>query len=291
MVGWFGTKLSWSMKHIVVLVCLSLVSLRVYPQTDSTETSKVQPWRVALVGGGYAAIVTTAHLQNYNSWWKGSRGAFHFADDTTRTLGADKLGHLYFAYLGSNLVGHALVWAGLDPSSALLYSGIGSFAFQLYVEIEDGFHPELGFSMGDFTADAIGAAYPWFQNRYPVLKNIRFKWNYIRSERFKQGNFRNVIDDYESQYYWLSVNLKELFPSVVPDFWPSFFGIGLGYGVKNLDRPEGEREFYLALDYDFTKLPGEESFLAAVKHALNYIHFPAPTIRISPSVITYGLRF
>ena len=236
------------------------------PIADSSKSSGVSPLRFALVSTGYAGMITTAHLQNYNSWWKGARGAFHFADDTTKTLGADKLGHLYFTYLGSDLFGHALIWAGVDTSNAFLYSGLGSFAFQLYVEIEDGFHPELGFSVGDFAADAIGGAYPWLQHRYPVMKNIRFKWNYIRSERFTQGQFRSVIDDYESQYYWLSVNAKELFPKVLPSWWPSFLGFALGYGVKNLDRPgNGEREFYLAPDYDLTKLPGEGSFLETLK--------------------------
>ena len=281
------------MKNIVVVGWLALISPPLYTQVDSSQNAvgRNEPGRVAIVAAGYAAIATVAHLQNYNSWWRGSRGAFHFGDDTARTLGADKLGHLYFAYLGSDIVGHALVWAGLDSLTAFLYSGIGSFAFQLYVEVEDGFHPELGFSMGDFTADAVGAAYPWFQHRYPILDNIRFKWNFIRSERFLQGRFRNVIDDYESQYYWIGMNVKELFPAVLPDFWPSFLGVALGYGVKNLDRLDGDREFFLALDYDFTKLPGEGSFISAVKHALNYIHFPAPTIRLTPSAILYGLRF
>jgi len=52
----------------------------------------------------------------------------------------------------------------------------------------------------------------------------------------------------------------------------------------------GDPELYPAFDYDFSKPPGEGSFLSAVKHVLNYFHFPASTIRLTPGVITYGLR-
>jgi hypothetical protein len=287
-------RLRKCMRSILIVGLLAAEIGTAFSQTEGKEpdSATVHPWRVVLVGGMYGGIVSVAHLQNYNSWWKGARGSFQFADDTAKTLGADKLGHLYFTYLGADLVGRALIWAGLEPSKAFLYSGIGSFAFQLYVEIEDAFHPELGFSAGDFVADAVGGAYPWLQNEYPPLRHVRFKWNFVKSDRFKQGSHRTVIDDYESQYYWLSANLKELFPEIIPKFWPSFLAVAVGYGVKNLGRPGGgDREFYVALDYDFSQLPGEGSFLAAVKHAFNYFHLPSPTIRLTPGVIMWGLRY
>lgn len=282
------------MKRILASICLILlVAYCVFSQeTDSSQTDVcvVKPGRVALVMGGYGALVIGAHLQNYNSWWRGERGSFHFADNTAHTFGADKLGHLYFSFLGSDMVGRSLIWAGLEPRDAFLYSGALIIAFQLYVEIEDAFHPELGLCVGDVAADFVGAGFPFLQHSYPPLQSVTFKWNFIRSERFKRGSHRTVIDDYESQYHWLAANVKELLPDVVPSFWPRFLGVALGYGEKNLDNGR-ERELYVALDYDFTKLPGEGSFLSAVKHVLNYFHFPAPTIRLTPGIITYGLRF
>jgi hypothetical protein len=261
---------------------------------DSTnvEERRVVPLRLALVGGVAGALVTAAHVQNYNSWWKGERSAFQFGDGAGYVLGADKLGHFYFTYLSSDMIGRSFAWAGLRESDAFLYGGAISFAFQLYVEVEDGFTHGLGFSVGDGLADIAGAAYPWLKQQSPALEHFDFKWNFIRSEKFKQGQLRAVIDDYESQYFWISANVKELLPDIVPDFWPSFLPVAIGYSVKNLDGSSGgEREFYLALDYDFTKLPGKGSFLSALKHVLNYFHFPAPTIRLTPSIITYGLRY
>lgn len=185
----------------------------------------------------------------------------------------------------------SFVWAGVRPSTASLYGGALSLAFQIYVETEDGFTPSLGFSIGDMVANMTGAVYPLLQYHYASLEHVQPKWSVIRSEKFKQGKFRSVIDDYESQYYWLSFNVKELLPDLVPSFWPSFLPIAVGFSVKNIDRRlgGGQWELYVALDYDFRKLPGEGTFLRAVKHVLNYIHIPAPTVRIRPRVTAYGL--
>ena len=104
--------------------------------------------------------------------------------------------------------------------------------------------------------------------------------------------YRTILDDYESQYYWLSVNLQALLGESTATFVPTFLNVAIGYGVTNLDlKGGGDREFYLSLDLDVNRLPGSGGFLSAIKHVLNYIHLPAPAIRLTPSVITYGLRF
>lgn len=282
--------------HLLLCILILAGNLALAEETEADSVQQaarsIEPLRLALVGGAAATLITASHVQNYNSWWKGERSAFHFGEDGTYTLGADKVGHFFFAYVSSDILGRSLIWSGVDRSNALLYGGLTALAFQTYVEIEDGYTKVLGFSPGDALANISGAAFPWIQEEVDVMKNFSFKWNYIRSEKLKQGHFRTVIDDYESQYFWMSLNLKELAPSVVPDFWPAFLPIALGYSVKNLDgKGGGEREFYIALDYDFTRLPGEGTFLSAIKHLLNYFHFPAPTIRITPSLVTYGLRF
>jgi hypothetical protein len=280
------------MKRTMLIFVVLIVASPARGQVSATDSVFVLPWRVAVNGALYASFITATHLQNSNSWWKGELGRFHIADDTAKTLGADKFGHFYFTYLAADVVGHSLVWSGVEQSKAFLFSGLGALAFQFYVEIEDGFHPELGFSVGDFLADIAGGAYPWLQHQYPILQNVRPKWSIIRSPAFEERGYRTIIDDYESHYDWVSVNVKELLPNLLPDFWPSFLAVAVGYGVKDLYRPGGgDRELYLALDYDFSKLPGDGAFLSALKHALNYYHLPAPTMRLAPGVITWGLRY
>jgi hypothetical protein len=281
---------------MVMVLCTTAILCGIPAHSDMPDSllsaSDNQSWRLPVVIGGAAAIVVAAHLQNYDSWWKGERSAFHYATvDDAYPLGADKLGHCYFTYLATDIIGNSFVWAGVERRRAFVYSGSLALAFQLYVEVEDGFTKSLGFSPGDAVSDIIGAAYPSVQDRVPWLQGVRLKWSAIPSEKYKRHLYRTIIDDYESQYYWLSV-AQSSFPRFLQCVVPSFLGVVVGYGVKNLNRTgDGERELYLGLDYDFTQLLGKGSFLSAVKHVLNFIRFPAPTIRLAPSVVAYGLRW
>jgi hypothetical protein len=53
----------------------------------------------------------------------------------------------------------------------------------------------------------------------------------------------------------------------------------------------GNNEWYIALDYDIPKMLKKWNSPTGkkVKHWLNYIHLPAPTIRISPKLEFYPL--
>jgi hypothetical protein len=48
----------------------------------------------------------------------------------------------------------------------------------------------------------------------------------------------------------------------------------------------------LSLDYDMTKIiPSSTPFLRTLGEALNFLHFPAPAVQISPRAIWYGIYF
>ena len=53
----------------------------------------------------------------------------------------------------------------------------------------------------------------------------------------------------------------------------------------------GNNEWYIALDYDIPKIlrKWDSPIGRKVKYWLNYIHFPAPTIRIVPKVEFFTL--
>lgn len=254
--------------------------------------SDIDQDRLALVLAGTAGIVAAAHLQNQNSWWKGDIGPFHLGEDGTPYLHQDKLGHFYFTYLSSDLIGRSFTWAGVERGNSLWYAGGIALAFQTYVEIEDGFHPELGFSAGDELANILGAGWPVAKSECGFLKNVIPKWSVLSSAAYRSGRYRSIIDDYESQYVWCSVNVKGLLADASPSFIPSFLNLAVGFGVKGiLDADGAHREVYLGLDVDWDRLPGDGSLLAALKHALNYVHTPAPTIRLTPDAVVYGFRF
>ncbi|MBR9977361.1 MAG: hypothetical protein KFH87_04675, partial [Bacteroidetes bacterium] len=54
---------------------------------------------------------------------------------------------------------------------------------------------------------------------------------------------------------------------------------------------QGDQEWYISLDYDLRKLPGDTKFLRWLKESLNIFHLPAPAIRITPTTVYYGLFF
>ncbi|MBI4810249.1 MAG: DUF2279 domain-containing protein [Ignavibacteriales bacterium] len=276
-----------------MIVLLNSIAYKAYTNdtTATDRTDEIKPVRLALVLGSSALVVTAAHIQSYNSWWHGERSHFQIREDGAKALTADKVGHFYFTYLTSDLLSRSLQWSGFQKRNALLIGASMSLAFQLYVEVEDGFTKKLGFSIGDAVADAAGAFTPWLQSRVPIFETIRFKWSCYPSSNYKQGKFRTIIDDYESMYFWVAMAHYGL-PTIIKSILPNFISIAIGYSVKGLDYPGGGQcELFLGLDYDFIGLPGKGSFLDAVKHVMNYIHFPAPAIRITPTFVVYGLKF
>ncbi|MEK7263589.1 MAG: DUF2279 domain-containing protein [Bacteroidota bacterium] len=277
------------MSRIFTMIIIAVTHYTAFAQEDSSvEMSKT---KLAIVSGVSASFIVAGHIQNYDAWWKGKRSAFHFADDGVKYLHADKLGHNYFTFVMSDVVGNSFHWTGIEKSLALFYGGSIALLFQLYVEAEDGTHPDLGFSVGDGIADITGAYYPLLQNEFPYLKNFTFKYSIIDAGNVSKGKHKTVIDDYESQYFWCSAKIPYLiFPS--DNFLANFFNIAIGYSVKGIEgnKSNAHSELYLAFDYDFEAIPIEGEFASVLKHIFNYVHFPSPMIRISPSVVTYGLR-
>ena len=80
--------------------------------------------------------------------------------------------------------------------------------------------------------------------------------------------------------------------------WPEWLNIAVGFGLDdtqyiNEDNKKvgGKNEWYIALDYDVEKLLSkwDSPFANTMKKWLNYFHFPAPTIKISPEIKFYPL--
>jgi hypothetical protein len=267
----------------------------------SAESSQSQDHinygRLAILGGGLLTIGVVHQIYVQNAWWKGYREPFHFREDLHYARNVDKVGHFYAGMLTSYLGGKAMAWSGFREEKALWYgAGLGTL-FELYVEIQDGFSTLWGFDRVDFASDVAGAMFPVAKYYVPFLQNVDLKLSYLPShaEPPRGGPFQNqqrlVVDDYEGQRFWLCFKVGDMLPDPLKSVWPGFLGIALGLGVRDLENNGGQLEWYLALDYDLTKLPGDSAFLKALKDGLNFIHLPSPAIRFSPSVILYGLYF
>ena len=232
------------------------------------------------------------HLYQQKAWWSDQKVPFHFTNDWAYARSIDKVGHFYGATLLAHAFSAGLEAANFSTKDSYLYSGIAALAFQMYVEIEDGFGPKWGFSPGDAAADFLGAAFSTSQYYFPYLKNFQMKISYLPSQKFRNGETFSVIDDYEGQKYWLAFRMEELLPETAANFWPDFLNLAVGYGVDKLDGVGGgDSEFYIGLDFDAEQIPLHGKFWQFIKNTLNYVHFPLPGIRISPDAAFLAFAF
>ena len=275
---------------------LSLNSLNEFlPKIDPLATEINYPLLagigVGLLGSAYGIMV-----YQQNAWWKDQRTKFHVMNDWNYALWIDKIGHFY----GTGIIAHAfsagLEGANVQAESNTWYSSALALSFQLFVEVQDGFGPQWGFSPGDATSDLLGASFPIFQYYYPYLNNFKFKFSYYPADLTKtdpkSGQTHIIIDDYAGQKFWMSLRIKNMLPETAAKYWPEFLCLAVGMGVKNLDGSGGgQRDFYLALDFDAETIPLHGKYWQFVKNTLNYFHFPLPGIRLTHNIVFFGLTY
>lgn len=266
--------------------------------TQKKKKYKVDPVKMTIIGVVGAGVFTSMHIYYNNTWWVEKRDYFKFAQDGYYARNMDKASHIYTANVFTELSAVAYEWAGMNPKKALLWGAITSMAYETYIEINDGFAPNWGFDWGDMGANIFGAVYPFIQKEVTPLENVNFKWSFNPKWLEKKAtNNDDLLDDYTNMTFWLSVNPEIVLPQSVTKgkFYPNFLAIALGMSVKNASHKSGSTtayaEWYLSLDYDLRKLPGNSDFMKKLKKILNFYHFPAPAVRISPSGIWYGLYF
>lgn len=257
---------------------------------------KVIPWRIALLGTAGAGVFTAMHFYYKDTWWKDQRRFFKFAEDGYYARNIDKLSHIYTANVFTVSTAYAYEWTGISPAKSLLYGAITAMAYETYIEINDGFAPNWGFDWIDMASNFFGALYPFAQKEAPLLENFTFKWSF--KPKWLKGKVQNtddLLDDYTNMTFWLGVSPKGLLPKGIAKYYPGFLGFAFGLSVKNASHVKGStnayREWYVSLDYDITKLPGDSDFLKKLKKVLNFYHFPAPAVKVSPTGVWYGLYF
>ncbi len=267
----------------------------------------VNSTRLWLVGGtmfaGNAAIMVYYFTTFYNDEYA-ARAPFHtFNDWYNADLNIDKLGHVWGTQSYVQALYHMFRWTNMQEHDAMYWSSGLALLYQLEMEITDGLYAKWGFSWWDMAANTVGAAWPNLQRLYPVLQPVMLKMSYHPSASVKQGWVEHdYLRDYDGFTYWLTLSVDDVLPENLRPWWPDWLGIAVGYGGnrtmlgKNVYNSaggvgQGEQEWYIALDYDLRKLPGDSAFLRWLKESFNIFHFPAPAIRITPSAVYYGLYF
>lgn len=272
--------------------------------------------RFTFVLGSTTLALAASYVYVKNAWWGDQTNRFHFdggtgiqhlftfGNDAKYAKNLDKFGHFYGGIFYSDLFSNAAMWSGVKKQKAYLWGGILGTCIQGFVEIKDGYSPTWGFSTYDLLAGSLGSFYPYFQTKSKFLAATDVKFSYYKVDDyyFKDIQYKaKWNDDYMNQTYWLTFNPKRFNKNWN---WPKWLGISAGFGVDNklnnyyigtadnyADHGKGGYEFFIAPDIDFKGLLPKKPIWQKIGHVLNYVKFPAPTIRLSNNSRFFPIYF
>lgn len=293
------------MKKITLLLLSILIFLSntVLAQSDTNYINKK---RFLLVSSSFVSGLAASYLYVQNAWWSAEKIPFHFDDgsDLTYALNLDKAGHFLGGLQASDLFSSSMQWTGLKTKKALWYGAAFGTGLQLAIEMKDAYAPYWGFSKWDLALGSAGSLWPVLQYHNKDFNAISFKLSYYKrsniywqldQQRGKETSSFAWQDDYPNQTYWMTFDINHFLDLCC---WPEWLNLAIGYGIDdtqylddNLSKTGGNREFYIAFDYDLPKMlkTWDSPLGEKVLHWLNYMHFPSPTIRISPKFEFYPL--
>ncbi len=279
----------------------------VVPRPLSSDSSGSDVWKQWIVGGTLLTANTAIMVYYFATFYNdeyAQRAPFHtFNDWYNADLNVDKLGHIWGSQAYANVLYRIFRWTGMSETSSMYWSGGGAMLFQLEMEITDGLYEKWGFSWWDMAANAVGSAWPNVQRLVPELQSVNLKMSYRPSAAVRNDWVQHdYIRDYDGFTYWLAFSVEDMLPESAKPWWPDWLGIAVGYGANRTmlgknqfnsadGRGQGEQEWYIALDYDLRKLPGDGAFVRFLKEELNIFHLPSPAVRIAPGAVWYGLYF
>lgn len=260
--------------------------------------SEIDWTRFAIATGGLTAVVAGLHIYQANAWWSDQRTDFHVFDDPDYKDQFDKWGHAFGGYYSAHFFDEAFTWSGFNKLQSAALGATCAALWELYIEVEDGFARDWGFSHGDAIADLVGAGFFFARSQVPGLDNVGYKWMYWPSKQLLEsrpdipGQTQTFIEDYAGQSFWVTLNVNGVLPEAAKPYWPDWLNLAVGVADYSLSAPtdpvrgfeDRKKAWMIALDYDLGKLIPESDYriLNFIRRALDYWHFPAPAMRIDP---------
>jgi len=246
------------------------------------------------------AVLTSAALVGLHQIWYTDyeKSSFQFKNDNNDWLQMDKAGHVFSAYHLGRMSAEMLNWSGVSKNDQLIYGAGYGFVFLTAVEMFDAHSAEWGFSWGDVAANATGTALNVSQellwNEQRIIPKFSFhttKYADLRPELLGKSVSEQILKDYNGQTYWLSANVYSFAKTTKI---PKWLNVAFGYGADGMISSnsnasniafdiERNRQFYLSLDVDLSKIETKSHFLKTVFSLFNTIKIPAPTFEINGS--------
>jgi hypothetical protein len=278
----------------ILLSGLLVLNGHSYAEAPDTLNKKRLVTVVALESTFYLA--GNAYLQYV--WYKDhERVKFHFYNDGKGYLQMDKCGHAFSAYHYSRLGYDALRWAGVSKKRSLIYGGPLGLVLQTPIEIFDGLYAGYGFSKGDMLANTFGSALFTAQQAIWDKQIVKMKFSYAPSGYAKYHPYylgatpaESFFLDYNGHTYWLSANIRDIFPKVKA---PSWLNVAVGYSANGMIGEFSNAKYYqqtpipdmkryrqyiLSLDIDLSKIKTRSRFLSSLFKQLNVLKIPFPAL-------------
>lgn len=269
------------------------------PEEFKQVTIKQKKWRMPLVFGTTTALYVGAFVGLNQLWYADyPQSDFHFIDDNAEWYGMDKLGHATTAYYIGFYMQPVFQWSGMSRKASVWTAGGLGFAFQSTIEILDGFSAEWGASYGDWIANLGGSALYVSQELLWKEQRFMLKMSYWPSEYADKrpnllgSNFaERLLKDYNAHTFWLTCNIWSFLPHRNESKFPRWLNVAVGYGANGMlggfeNPPEFAsipryQQFYLSIDFDFTKIKTKSKFLRTLFKVISIIKIPAPAIEFS----------
>lgn len=264
--------------------------------------------KVICLGSFQAAAFAAATVGLNNAWYKNyPREKFHFFNDKAEWMQMDKLGHIYSSYAEGLASMEMWRWTGIERKKRIWIGGISGLAYQTMIEALDAHSSQWGWSWGDMGANVLGSALLISQELAWDEQKIQMKWSFHHNRYddpqlearadaiFGSGRAERMLKDYNAQTYWISTDIRTLFPkSKVPAWLQLSVGTGVDgvFGARGntatdssgnviFDRTDIKRyrQWYLAPDIDLTKIKTRKKAISMLLRIFNIVKIPAPTLQ------------
>ncbi|MPY68759.1 MAG: DUF2279 domain-containing protein [Alphaproteobacteria bacterium] len=235
--------------------------------------------KVLLLNGGAVAAIAIYGVINWD-YFQGSAKSTPegWFGRTTKSGGADKMGHLWSTYAASHLLAYLYRDWGYSDSEANGLGALSALGVQTMMELGDAYSGDFGFSYEDMAMNVAGAGAAYALGRYPALKSkLDLRVEY-KPDRF--GDLAgDIFTDYENQRYLLALKLDGF--DVFEDSHLGYLELHVGYFTRGYDSfPQGgsddrRRSLYVGVGVNVTKLVR----MFADTAVFNYIQIPYTSIR------------
>lgn len=233
---------------------------------EGTDSGLSRGEKVIITNAAASALLVTWGVTQ----WGYFSNPLHFKDEgwfgnDTSSGGADKLGHLYSAYLITRILAPLYDGWGYSRDDAALYAAASSVFLTVgIIEIGDGTSDAYGFSTEDAIADTLGAVIGYFWYRYPPLAkliDLRVEWvpDFGKSD---QGT--DFTTDYENMKHLIAVKGEGI--GAFENTYLEYAELHVGYFGRNfhdngapgdyhpIPPEETERYVYVGLGINLSRL-------------------------------------